>query len=382
MICKIHKNRMIRSLCLGLFLFACCSFFGCLSSSKVSALTNIGSANIYRSYLHSGIGTPTLNENVGSQTIPYTALTYSQGVYKLLYQVVGATYIGDVDYSYKYKTLYVNGIFKQYAIYSDSNPLKDPNNVVLEVTAHKHNQSNSLFYDYYCSKDWYDDIDHSITQAGYYYMSISCKVQLEDYYAIDSFSLTVGSNSTAIYQTPFGTYDWGYVGDYTLIAPGARGMNSDLVFNSFSYDIKSTNDPVIAGQDLLIDINQNILNQFNSQLEQDQKDRDSLSSQKDQNNVDASNAGDAATQANSTFFGALWGIYGTLLHPIASDCVISGVQVYDLNLGNLDFCTGFTIPSAFTAIGSLVMLGLVVALSYAVLRTAIGLYHSFLGGGK
>lgn len=382
MICKIHKNRKIRLLCLGLFLFACCLFFGCSSSLKASALTNIGSANIYRSYLHSGIGTPTLNENVGSQSIPYTALTYSQGVYKLLYQVVGATYIGDVDYSYKYKTLYVNGIFKQYAVYSDSNPLKDPNNVVLEVTAHKHNQSNSLFYDYYCSKDWYDDIDHSISQAGYYYMSISCKVQLEDYYAIDSFSLTVGSNSTAIYQTPFGTYDWGFVGDYSTIAPGSRGMNSDLVFNSFSYDIKSTNDPVIAGQDLLIDINQNILNQFNSQLEQDQKDRDSISSQKDQNNVAASNAGDAATQANTPLFSAITTIYGYLLYPSPSNCVIGPVSIYDMNLGNLDFCTGFDIPQPLIAIGGLAMIGLVLALCFAVLHSAISLYREFLGGGK
>lgn len=384
MIWKMHKNRKIRSLCLGLFLFACCLFFGCSSSLKASAaVVNVSSVNIQRSYFHSGIGSPTLQENAGSQNLPYSVLSYQDGYYKLLYNVIPSTYIGDNNLSSKYKTILVNLVFKQDDYNSSTNPLDYNSTAAFQITSHRNGESN-LVTNTVCDlpEKTRTLVDPDDNRLHHNYMSITCRWQFSDYRGIDAFSVTVGSTDYTNIQQNYFQDDWAYVGLYDKIAPGSVGFNETLKLESVAYELKNTDDPLIAGQDLIIDINSNIYSNLQNMQAQDSQDRQDLSDQKIQNDIDATNAGNAATQANTPLFTAITSIYGSLLWPHQTNCVFGPVSVYQLNLGNLDFCTGFDIPQPLVAIGGLAMIGLVIGLCYAVLRSAVSLYREFLGGGK
>lgn len=118
----------------------------------------------------------------------------------------------------------------------------------------------------------------------------------------------------------------------------------------------------------------------NYERQQDQADRNNVQNTSDNATQAGNNATTNANNATSSILGAITGIYGQLLHPSTSDCIISGVQVYQLNLGNLDFCTGFDIPQPIFAVGGLIMIGLIILLSWSILKAGMGLYNDLLGG--
>lgn len=134
-------------------------------------------------------------------------------------------------------------------------------------------------------------------------------------------------------------------------------------------------------------LNQTQINIMNNQYElqqtiynQDQEDRSNIQNVSENANQDGSDATDSAENATSSLLGAITSIYDQLLHPTTSNCIIEGVQVYEMNLGNLDFCTGFTIPQPIFAIGALIMVGLIILLAWSILKAGMSLYNSLLGG--
>ena len=121
------------------------------------------------------------------------------------------------------------------------------------------------------------------------------------------------------------------------------------------------------------------------QLELEEKERlreQQLQGRSDSATTDGNTASSDANTASAPLLTALTTIYGFLLYPTATDCVIGPVSVYEMNLGNLDFCTGFNIPQPLVAIGGLLMIGLIILLAYTVLRTGLSLYNELLGGKK
>lgn len=130
----------------------------------------------------------------------------------------------------------------------------------------------------------------------------------------------------------------------------------------------------------------NILNQQlyyqNYQHEQDLEDRSNIENRSSDATTDGDNASANAQTATSSLLSAITGIYNQLLHPSITSCRVFGVQVYELNLGTLDFCTGFDMPAGLMAIGSIGMIGLVLLLGWSVLHATISLYNDLFGGKK
>lgn len=116
------------------------------------------------------------------------------------------------------------------------------------------------------------------------------------------------------------------------------------------------------------------------QYQQDQQDRDNISNRSDESQSSGNSASQNANSATSSLLGAITSIYDQLLHPHTTNCVIQGVQIYEMNLGNLDFCTGFDIPQPVFAIGALIMIGLIILLAWSILKAGISLYNEILGG--
>lgn len=140
------------------------------------------------------------------------------------------------------------------------------------------------------------------------------------------------------------------------------------------------NTPNEALQQTQINILNNTYQLQQSIYDQDQQDRSSIQDASDDATADGNNASANAETATSNLLGAITTIYGSLLSPTQTNCVLNGVQIYQLDLGNLDFCTGFDIPPALFAIGALIMVGLIILLAWSILKAAMGLYNDLLGG--
>lgn len=119
---------------------------------------------------------------------------------------------------------------------------------------------------------------------------------------------------------------------------------------------------------------------LDAQRQQDQQDRDNIQNRSDDSQSSGNSASQNANSATSSLLGAITSIYDQLLHPHTTNCVIQGVQIYEMNLGNLDFCTGFDIPQPVFAIGALIMIGLIILLAWSILKAGISLYNEILGG--
>lgn len=116
------------------------------------------------------------------------------------------------------------------------------------------------------------------------------------------------------------------------------------------------------------------------QQQQDAEDRSNIQNTSDNATQDGNNASSGASSATTSILGAITTIYDQLLHPTLSSCRVTGVHIYELNLGTLDFCTGFDMPPALMAIGSIIMIGLVVLLGWSILKAGMSLYNDLLGG--
>lgn len=134
----------------------------------------------------------------------------------------------------------------------------------------------------------------------------------------------------------------------------------------------------------LMQAQNNILNRQlalqEQQQQQDAEDRSNIQNTSDNATQDGNNASSGASSATTSILGAITTIYDQLLHPTLSSCRVTGVQIYQLNLGTLDFCTGFDMPPALMAIGSIIMIGLVVLLGWSILKAGMSLYNDLLGG--
>ena len=134
----------------------------------------------------------------------------------------------------------------------------------------------------------------------------------------------------------------------------------------------------------LMQAQNNILNRQlalqEQQQQQDAEDRNNVQNTSDSATQDGNNASSGASSATTSILGAITTIYDQLLHPTLSSCRVTGVQIYQLNLGTLDFCTGFDMPPAIMALGSIIMIGLVVLLGWSILKAGMSLYNDLLGG--
>lgn len=220
-----------------LFTFVCVS----LSFSKNANATSVPNANITRSYYHQSIGI-TNNESVGSQSIPYTAIGYQQGVIKRLYGIVASTVPND-PYTDKYKTISVNfTITQENFVDHNNNSLHDTPFHYLYVTA------GGQEYQIDCSVNRW--IDSSVSGNSY-----TCNAYFSNYERITAISIRAGIMNADQNTTPIGT-----VG----CPPGSLICNlGQIKLESFTYTISASADPLIQGQQTIINQNQTIINNQN-----------------------------------------------------------------------------------------------------------------------
>lgn len=149
------------------------------------------------------------------------------------------------------------------------------------------------------------------------------------------------------------------------------------------YRILSYPDPnmaLIAEQNgILLDLQNGITTAIEQQQSQDAQDRENISNISGQSTQDGNNASQNFSNSSASLLGVITGVYNQLLHPVTTNCTLENVQIYDMTLGNLDFCT-LDIPQPIFAIGSILMLGLVILLAWTILRSAMSLYNDLLGG--
>lgn len=139
-----------------------------------------------------------------------------------------------------------------------------------------------------------------------------------------------------------------------------------------------------ATNNILETQNQILTYQYELQMAQEQReleDRLNIQNISSGSSTDGNSASTNAENATSSLLGAITSIYGTLLHPHITDCNIGPLNVYEMQLGTLNFCQQpYGALPGINAIGALLMVGLVILLAWSVLKAGLSLYKDLFGG--
>jgi hypothetical protein len=111
---------------------------------------------------------------------------------------------------------------------------------------------------------------------------------------------------------------------------------------------------------------------------QELEDRDNLESQSTSTDNAASNSGQAATNTGTTLFGAFTQFVSALSNVSGSSCVLPNMQVYSLDLGQMDLCT-YDIPPQIMALVSIGMVFIIVPLGIHLVKKMLSLYKEITG---
>lgn len=112
--------------------------------------------------------------------------------------------------------------------------------------------------------------------------------------------------------------------------------------------------------------------------QQELEDRDNLESQSASTDNEASTAGQSAANTGTTLFGAFTQLFNALTNVSGSSCTLPNMQIYSLDLGQLDLCT-YTIPPQIMALVSIGMVFIIVPLGIHLVKKMINLYKEITG---
>lgn len=203
------------------------------------------------------------------------------------------------------------------------------------------------------------------TTTGYLDMNIKVQAsgKLSASTTVSSYVLQIISSN----DDPFfiGNLRDGY---WELIIP-ANGL--DINFNL-------NNDSGSTGQG---EINQNITNIYNQnerEWEQDQEDRDNISNTKDEAQQQGEDAGDAAANKGQTLLQAFGSLIAALQQVHETNCVLPDMQVYSLNLTNMNMCA-VSLPTGVSALIGIGICILIVMLGIKLVKRMINLYKEIIG---
>lgn len=379
----LKKNRLIS----GGLLAICCLFSVFFLSSKTFAVSDTytwepQTFNLYNYIRLNSRGQleQTYNFSV-NQTMPYTFMTPngSPPARKVFGMHLTNFSIPNQNYHFYNKfsghLIFSATDFVQISEYNNN----DLQNMVFVNAVH----SDGTFKQKKCMYNY-----NVAENSSYASFQFDCEVDWEDGKAPAYIDFQVGELNLQTVRD-----SWVNNGRYIFVNYGLNNAGAplfattNLTFSAYGFKITSTSsveEDYYSGVNNSLDEINNSINNLNInnnyQQIQDQQDRNSVQNTSDNATQAGNNATTNANNATSSILGAITGIYGQLLHPSTSDCVISGVQVYQLNLGNLDFCTGFDIPQPIFAVGGLIMIGLIILLSWSILKAGMGLYNDLLGG--
>jgi hypothetical protein len=112
--------------------------------------------------------------------------------------------------------------------------------------------------------------------------------------------------------------------------------------------------------------------------EKELEDRDNLESQSTSTDSEANNAGQSAENTGTTLFAAFTQFFNALTNVSGSSCVLPRMQVYSLDLGQMDLCT-YDIPPQIMALVSIGMVFIIVPLGIHLVKRMINLYKEITG---
>lgn len=380
-------------LSLGLFLLFACSCFGFLYSSKVSALENL--------YLNTGTTVYSSNYTSGPWNASFQATNFTgahnwANIYDLstwngfnnnyvlsIYRYQGISTITPITVTFTPTDNYASVHIEFNWVVTQDKSLAEIQSYAWEFL-----DSFSLLY----AQHTYSAVPLEIVDQNIqlYLTAWSNSVQsgpvLKQYRNTTltvNADITLGgftSNVTDSVILGFGTRNKSFSHGVENLVPNQAIYGT--YFESGFFNIEFYHDSSSASFATQTNIlNQQLLLQ-QQQYQQELQDREGVQDRSSSASDDGANASANAESATSSLLTAITGIYNQLLHPSITSCRVFGVQIYQLNLGTLDFCTGFDMPPALMAIGSIGMIGLVLLLGWSVLHATISLYNDLFGGKK
>lgn len=114
------------------------------------------------------------------------------------------------------------------------------------------------------------------------------------------------------------------------------------------------------------------------QYEQEQQDRNDIEQQSDSTEQQAESVEDEATQTGTSLFNAFTQLLGALTNVNGNSCTLPAMQVYSLNLGNMNLCQ-YDIPPQIMALVSIGMVFIIIPLGINLVKRMISLYKEITG---
>lgn len=114
------------------------------------------------------------------------------------------------------------------------------------------------------------------------------------------------------------------------------------------------------------------------QNEKDNQDRQDIEQQSGSTETEANEQADEATQTGTSLFSAFTQLLSALTNVNGNSCTLPAMQVYTLNLGNMNLCQ-YDIPPQIMALVSIGMVFIIIPLGINLVKRMISLYKEITG---
>lgn len=143
----------------------------------------------------------------------------------------------------------------------------------------------------------------------------------------------------------------------------AKNIAWQFIFNDFVY-LYIDNDPAAEA--------------IEEQNEKDEQDRSNLETQQENNEGDAEDGKDEANTTGTSLMGAFTSLVSALGSVHATNCNLPNMQVYTLQLRDMDLCS-VNMPTGISALAGIAVSLLIVKLGISLVKRMLALYKEIIG---
>lgn len=118
--------------------------------------------------------------------------------------------------------------------------------------------------------------------------------------------------------------------------------------------------------------------ELNEMNEKDEQDRNNIESQQESNEGSAEDKKDEANTTGTTLMGAFSALISALGNVHSTNCKLPNMQVYTLQLKNMDLCT-VNMPTGISALAGIAVSLLIVKLGISLVKRMLALYREIIG---
>lgn len=206
---------------------------------------------------------------------------------------------------------------------------------------------------------YYDDDRETVQKCGYTYSgnaitSTNCIETVSTYNQIMLF--TVRANRTGDYPFRIGT-------DTAVLIRGNYPV-TQLSDYKYTFGLRKITEFKASGA---AELN-----------EKDNEDRSNIESQSTSTDNEANDGGDDASETGTSLFSAFTQLLSALTNVNGNTCTLPAMQVYSLNLGNMNLCQ-YDIPPQIMALVSIGIVFIIIPLGINLVKRMISLYKEITG---